>query len=57
MIVVPALAHGEKRQEPVVARIVARHVSFAPAHVGQRIDAEGRMIDQHGAPEKTDDQS
>jgi hypothetical protein len=47
VIVVPAFAHGEQRQQPVVARVVTGDIAPAAAHMRQRIDAEGRVPDQH----------
>ena len=46
VVVVPSLAHGEEGEEPVVAGVVAGHIALAPMHVGERIDAEGAVIDQ-----------
>ena len=54
VIVVPALAHGEDREQPVVARIVAGHVALPPGDVRHRVDREGSMPDQHGAPAEAD---
>src|SRR5580698_7921988 len=57
MIVVPAFAHREQGQQPIIAGIVARHISLLAAHMRERIDAESRMIEQHSAPYKTDEQA
>jgi hypothetical protein len=57
VVVVPTFAHGEKSKKPVVARIVASHIARAAAHVGERIDAERRVINENGAPKKTDHQA
>ena len=57
MVVVPPLAHGENRQQPVVAGIVAGDIALAAAHMRQRIDAEGAVEDEARAPEKADDQA
>ncbi|MGY4327142.1 hypothetical protein ACVWWG_001559 [Bradyrhizobium sp. LB7.2] len=57
VIVVPALTEGEQRQQPVVAGIVAGHVPLASMHMGEGIDAERRVIDQHGAPQEADDEA
>ena len=56
MIVVPALPHGENGEEPVVAGIVAGNVTPAPDDMGERIDAERRVVDRNRAPEKADDE-
>ena len=56
VIVVPALAHGEEGEQPVVAGVVARDVALAAVHVGQRVDAERAVIDRDRAPEKADDE-
>src|SRR5262245_53905169 len=46
MVVVPALAHGEYGQQPVVARVVAGDIALAAAHMRERVDAERGVIDQ-----------
>src|SRR5262249_62404125 len=55
MIIVPAFAHGDDGQQPIVARVVSGYVASAAADVGQRVDAESRVIDEHRAPEESDD--
>src|SRR5271155_6073807 len=57
MIVVPALAHGENGQEPIVAGIVASDVALASGDMRDRVDAECRVIDRNGAPEEADDEA
>ena len=44
VVVVPALAEDEQRDEPVVPRLVARAVVLAPEHVADRVHAEGRVL-------------
>ena len=44
VVVVPALAEDEQRDEPVVARLVARAVVLAAEHVADRVHAEGRVL-------------
>src|SRR5271157_2794558 len=56
MIVVPALPHGENGEEPVVAGIVAGDVAPAPDDMGERIDAERRVVNRDRAPEEADDE-
>ena len=57
MIVVPALAQGQQRQQPVVARLIAGDVAPPADQVGQRVDAECRVPQRHRAPAEADDQS
>ena len=57
VVVVPALAHGEEGEQPVVAGVVAGHVALAAVHMGERVDAEGGVIDRDRAPEEADDQA
>ena len=57
MIVVPALAHGEQREQPVVAGIIAGDIALAPKHMRERVDAEGAVIEEHCAPEEPDHQA
>src|SRR5918996_4390913 len=52
VVVVPTLPHRKQRQKPVVAGIVSRQVPLPAADMRERIDAERRVIDQHGAPEE-----
>jgi hypothetical protein len=54
MIVVPALAHRKKRQEPVVAGIISRHIPLASANMREGIDAKGCVIDENRAPKESD---
>src|SRR6185437_7477943 len=56
MIVMPALAHGDDGEKPVVARVVAGDIAPASDEMGDRVDAERRMIDRDRAPEEADDQ-
>src|SRR5579862_1311050 len=44
MVVVPALAEDERRDEPVVPRFVARAVVLAPEHVADRVHGERRVL-------------
>ena len=57
VIIVPALAHREKRQQPVVAGVVARHVPPASVKVRERIDRKCRVINEHCTPEEPDDEA
>src|SRR5262249_15554474 len=41
VVVVPSLAHGDEREQPVVARVVGGLVAAAAEHVRQRVDGEG----------------
>jgi hypothetical protein len=57
VVVVPAFAHREQSEQKIVARIVARDISRATAHVSERIDTERRVIDEDRAPDKADYQA
>ena len=57
MIVVPALAHGDDGEKPIVAGIVAGDVAPLADEMGERIDAEGPVIDGDRAPEEADDEA
>ena len=57
MIVVPALAHRDERQQPIVAGIVAGQIPLLSQHMGERVDAERPVIDEHGAQEESDEQA
>jgi hypothetical protein len=57
VVVVPALAEGEDRQPPVVARVVAGDVALIADDVGQGVDEESAVVEHRGAPEEADDQS
>ncbi|HJY05246.1 MAG TPA: hypothetical protein VJ323_02960 [Bryobacteraceae bacterium] len=57
VIVVPAFTHGEECEQPVVARIVAGDIAYAPTHMRKRIDAKRGVIDQYGTPEETNHQA
>src|SRR5580704_5659312 len=56
MVVVPAFAHCEYRQKPIVSGIIASHIRLFSAHMCKRIDAEGRVINENRAPKEPDDQ-
>ena len=47
MVVVPPLAQGNGGEQRVVAAVVGGVVAPAPPAVGERVDAEGRVIEQH----------
>jgi len=47
----------KKAEQPVFARVVAGHVALASAHMGERVDAEGGVIDRDRAPEEPDHQA
>src|SRR5947209_16206451 len=53
VIVVPPLTHGEQRQQPIIARIVAGHIPLAATYMRKRIDAEGGVVEEDGAPEES----
>jgi hypothetical protein len=57
MVVVPAFAHGEQRQQPIIARIVAGQIPLPSHHMRERVDAESAVIDEDGAPEESDEQA
>ena len=57
VVVVPALAHGEEGEDPVVAAVVARHIDLVAMHMRQRIDAEGRVIQRDRGPEEAHEQA
>jgi len=57
VIVVPTLTHSENREEPVVARIVACHVLSASINMRKRINRKGRVVNEHRAPEESDDEA
>ena len=44
MVVVPALAHHEERDEPVVPGLVARGVVAPAEHVADRVHGKGRVL-------------
>jgi len=50
MIVMPTLAQGEKRQQPIVAGIIASDVALATVNMRQGVDAESRVINQNCTP-------
>lgn len=47
-----AFAHRQDCEREIVARMVACHIALAPAHMRERIDAEGRVVDKDSAPKK-----
>ena len=48
VVVVPALAERDEREQGIVARVVARRVAARAPAVGQRVDDEGRVEQHHG---------
>ncbi|GAB9244781.1 hypothetical protein BDS110ZK12_53150 [Bradyrhizobium diazoefficiens] len=54
MVVVPPLAHRQQGEQPVVAGIVAGHIPPASVNMCEGVDAECRVIQNHGAPHKSD---
>src|SRR5262249_4724804 len=55
MIIVPAFAHGDDGQQPIDARVVSGYVPSAAADVREGVEAERRVIEEHGAQEEPDD--
>src|SRR3546814_5478497 len=52
MVVVPALAERQQREQPVVAGIVTGQVALATEHMHQRVDAERRKIGRASCRER-----
>ena len=57
VIIVPALAHCNKREKAVVSRIVSGDEALSAGDMGERIDAERRVVDRDRAPEEADHQA
>jgi len=57
VVVVPAFAHGDDRQPPIVPALVSGDIVLVAMHMRQRVDAEGAVIDQHGRDEEADEQA
>mgnify|MGYP000437686423 CR=1 FL=1 len=55
MVIVPAFAVGEDGQEPVVDAVVFNVVATFPIAVGDRVNAEGDVVDSDGAEEEAID--
>ncbi len=53
VVVVPAFAHGQQAEHPVVPAIVIHFISPLPDHVRNGINAEGHVVDGDRAKEKT----
>ncbi len=56
VVVVPALAEDEERDQPVVAGLVAGAVVLTPEHVADRVHAEGRVLVGEDADEAAPDE-
>jgi len=56
MIVVPAFTEGEQGEEPIVAAGVGGFIAARAEKVGERVDGEGVVPEQHGAQAEAPDE-
>lgn len=57
MIVVPALTHRKESQQPIIARIITRHIPLAAVSMREGIDAKGCVVQNNSAPKEANDKS